>query len=113
MAVDASSESPFEACQRCSAAICTEPARAAFIVRTGLNLAWLFARLAAPFIPFAAETVAGALGEAWPPAWPGDDIAAELARLPAGRSITTPPVLFRKIEDAEVAEWTERFRGQD
>jgi methionyl-tRNA synthetase len=89
----------------------TDQARAALIVRTGLNLAWLFARLAAPFIPFAAEKVAAALGDTWPPVWPGDDTAAELARLPAGRKVTTPPVLFRKIEDAEVAEWTERFAG--
>ena len=61
----------------------------------------------------AAETVASALGESFPPAWPTEDIAAELSRLPPGRKITTPPVLFRKIEDAEVAEWTERFGGAE
>jgi len=38
-------------------------------------------------------------------------VAAELSRLPAGRKIAVPPVLFKKIEDAEVAEWTERFAG--
>ena len=92
-------------------AIKTDPERAAVIVRTGLNLVSLFARVSAPIIPFAAETVAGALGEPWPPTWPGADIAAELARLPAGRKIAAPPVLFRKIEEAEVAEWTERFGG--
>lgn len=93
-------------------AIRTDPDRAAVIVRTALNLASLFARLAAPFIPFSAETVVTALGETWPPAWPGDDIAVELARLPARRRIATPPVLFRKIEDVEIAEWTERFGGE-
>jgi methionyl-tRNA synthetase len=92
-------------------AIKTDPARAAVVVRTALNLAGLFARVSAPVIPFAAETVALALGEPYPPTWPGDDIPAELARIPAGRQIATPPVLFRKIEDAEVAEWTERFKG--
>jgi methionyl-tRNA synthetase len=92
-------------------AIKTDPARAAVIVRTALNLAGLFARVSAPVIPFAAETIAVALGEAYPPTWPGLDPAAELARIPAGRRITTPPVLFRKIEDAEIAEWTERFAG--
>jgi methionyl-tRNA synthetase len=93
-------------------AIRTDPARAAVVVRTALNLAALFARVSAPIIPFAAEAIADALGEPYPPSWPGPDLAAELARLPAGRKIATPPVLFRKIEDAEVAEWTERFRGE-
>jgi methionyl-tRNA synthetase len=92
-------------------AIKTDPARAAVVVRTALNLAALFARVSAPIIPFAAETIAAALGEPYPPTWPGADVAAELSRVPAGRRITTPPVLFRKIEDAEIAEWTERFAG--
>ena len=92
-------------------AIKTDPARAAVVVRTALNLAALFARVSAPVIPLAAEKIALALGEPFPPTWPGDDVAEELARVPAGRKIETPPVLFRKIEDAEVAEWTERFKG--
>jgi methionyl-tRNA synthetase len=92
-------------------AIKTDPARAAVVVRTALNLAALFARVSAPVIPFAAETVLLALGEPFPPAWPGDDAAAELSRLPPGRRIAVPPVLFRKIEDAELAEWRERFKG--
>jgi methionyl-tRNA synthetase len=92
-------------------AIKTDPARAAVVVRTALNLAALFARVSAPVIPFAAEAILLALGEDFPPAWPGADAAAELARLPEGRKIAVPPVLFRKIEDAELAEWTERFKG--
>ena len=92
-------------------AIRTDPARAAVAVRTALNLAALFARVSAPVIPFAAEAILGALGEDFPPAWPGGDVAAELARLPVGRKIEVPPVLFRKIEDAELAEWRERFKG--
>jgi len=93
-------------------AIRADPARAAVVVRTALNLAGLFARVSAPVIPFAAEAISSALGEPFPPAWPGADVAAELARIPAGRKITVPPVLFRKVEDAEVAEWAERFKGE-
>ena len=92
-------------------AIKTDPARAAAVVRTALNLAALFARVSAPVIPFASEQIALALGEPFPPEWPGADVAEALSRVPAGRRITTPPVLFKKIEDAEVAEWTERFAG--
>jgi methionyl-tRNA synthetase len=94
-------------------AIRTDPARAAVVVRTALNLAALFARVSAPVIPFASEAVLQALGEAFPPAWPGEDARAELTRLPEGRNIAVPPVLFRKIEDAELAEWRERFKGAE
>jgi len=92
-------------------AIKTDRDRAAVIVRTALNLVGLFARVSAPIIPFSAETIAEGVGEAYPPAWPGLDAAAELSRIEAGRPIRTPEVLFAKIEDAQVAEWTERFAG--
>ncbi len=92
-------------------AIKTDPERAAVIVRTALNLALLYARVSAPVIPFAAELIARALGEAWPLAWPSRDGAAELARLAPGAKVTTPEVLFRKIEPADVAAWSERFGG--
>jgi len=92
-------------------AIKTDPARAAMIVRTALNLAALIARVSAPVIPFAAETIAAALGETWPAPWPSDDARAELSRLPPGRKVTTPDVLFRKIEDADIAAWSARFGG--
>jgi methionyl-tRNA synthetase len=62
-------------------AIKTDRDRAAVVVRTGLALAALFARVSAPVIPFAAEKIAEGLGEAWPPAWPSLDARAELSRL--------------------------------
>jgi methionyl-tRNA synthetase len=91
----------------------TDPQRAAVIVRTALGLAALYARVSAPVIPFAAETIARALGEPWPPTWPSDDAGLELLRLPAGRKVTTPEVLFRKIEDADIADWSQRFGGAE
>jgi methionyl-tRNA synthetase len=92
-------------------AIKTDPARAAVVVRTGLNLVALFARVSAPVIPFAAEKIALAVGEPYPAAWPSLDAAAELSRLVVGAPVRAPEVLFRKIEDAQIAEWTERFGG--
>ncbi len=94
-------------------AIKTDPARAAVIVRTAINLVGLYARVSAPVIPFAAEVMAQAVGEAWPPVWPSTDARTELSRAPAGLKITTPPVLFRKIEEADIAAWTARFGGGD
>jgi methionyl-tRNA synthetase len=90
-------------------AIKTDPARAGVIVRTAINLAGLFARVSAPVIPFAAEAIVLALGDTWPPSWPGADVAAELSRIPAGRKVAVPPILFAKIEDADVAAWSDRF----
>ncbi|MBX3479150.1 MAG: methionine--tRNA ligase [Caulobacter sp.] len=86
--------------------------RAAVAVRTALNLAALYARLSAPFIPFAAEKIAEALGQGWPLDWPSDGAAVELNRLAIGQTIRAPEVLFRKIEDEQIAEWAERFGGE-
>ena len=92
-------------------AIKTDPERAAVIVRAGLNLVGLFARISAPFIPFAAEKIAEGVGEAYPPAWPSADAAAELARIPAGRPVRAPEVLFKKLEDAQIEAWSQEFAG--
>lgn len=94
-------------------AIKTDRDRAAVIVRTALNLAALYARISAPFIPFAAEKIAEAFALSWPPAWPTTDAAAELSTLPVGLAVRAPEVLFRKIEDEQIAEWTARFGGAE
>ena len=91
----------------------TDPVRAGVVVRTGLNLVRLMAAVAAPIIPFAAETIARSVGLDAAPAWPSADGEAELSRLAAGQAVSAPEVLFRKIEDDQVAEWTERFGGAE
>jgi methionyl-tRNA synthetase len=92
-------------------ALKTDPLRAAMAVRTGINLVALFARLMGPFLPFTAKVVAKAVGETSPPPWPTADAAIELGLIPPGRKVAAPAVLFRKIEDADVALWKERFGG--
>ncbi len=94
-------------------AIKTDPQRAAVVVRTALNLSALYGRVSAPFIPFAAEKIVESFGEAWPPVWPSTDARAELTRLEPGRAVGVPPVLFAKIADEQIAEWTQRFGGAD
>jgi methionyl-tRNA synthetase len=94
-------------------AIKTDRTRAAVIVRTAVNLVALYARVSAPVIPFAAEAMAEAVGEAYPPVWPSFDARTELSRIPAGRLITVPKVLFRKIEEADVTAWSARFGNGD
>ena len=94
-------------------AIKTDRDRAAVAVRYGLNLAALFARVSEPFIPFAAEKIAEALGEPFPGRWPSLDGAGALSALEPGRPIRAPEVLFRKIENEQVAEWMARFGGPE
>ncbi|HEY3811933.1 MAG TPA: methionine--tRNA ligase [Caulobacteraceae bacterium] len=94
-------------------AIKTDPARGAMIVRTGLNLVALFAAISQPIIPFASATIAGSVGLTTPLDWPSADAEKELNRLTLGAAITVPAVLFKKIEDEQVAEWTERFGGSE
>ncbi|MFJ6023618.1 methionine--tRNA ligase [Brevundimonas sp. NPDC092305] len=87
----------------------TDVDRAAVGVRTGLNLVALFGRLAAPVMPFSASRIAASVG-ASDLSWPSAD-ALLLDTLPRGRSVAAGGVLFAKIEDAQVAEWSERFGG--
>ena len=91
----------------------TDPERAAVVVRTGLNLVALSSTVAGPILPFAAPVIANAVGLAAYQPWPSADGKAELTRLKPGTPITVPPVLFAKIEDEQVAEWTERFGGSE
>ncbi|WP_426051607.1 methionine--tRNA ligase [Brevundimonas sp. SL161] len=87
----------------------TDVDRAAVGVRTGLNLVALFARIAAPVMPFSAGKIVAAVGET-DLSWPAPN-AALLDQLPRGQTVAAAEVLFRKIEDVQVAEWSERFGG--
>ncbi len=85
---------------------------AAVGVRTGLNLVALFGILAQPFIPTAAAKILDALGiPEENRKMPNPDDENLLDALPHGMEISPPDVLFSKIEDAQVEEWTERFGG--
>jgi len=86
---------------------------AAVGVRTGLNLAALFGILCLPIIPETGAKILDALGipqEHWNFNFRSPD--AVLNALPTGLAITPPDVLFQKIEDAQVAAWTEQFGGE-
>ena len=92
----------------------TDVDAAAVGVRAGLNLAALFGIIAQPIIPTAAKKILDALNipeenRNFPAA--DADFAALLDALPHGMAISPPDVLFQKIEDTQVAEWTERFGG--
>jgi methionyl-tRNA synthetase len=89
----------------------TDADRTAVILRTGVNLVRLFSVLALPVIPETAGRVLAVVAPDVSTAWP-DDVAAELAVLPPGNRFEVPGVLFRKITDDDVVEWTARFGGR-
>jgi methionyl-tRNA synthetase len=90
----------------------TDPAAAAQGVRTGINLVALSALVAQPVIPEAAAKILDALGVPQDQrAWPTGSAADLLDALPHGQAFQAPPILFQKIEDESVAEWTQRFGG--
>ena len=93
-------------------AIKSDRARAAAAVRMGLNLVHLFGHLSWPIIPRAARTMHQAIQPA-PKIipWPDEPMAAFLSQLGPGLPIAPPEVLFAKITDEQVAEWTKRFGG--
>nr|XP_061797971.1 methionine--tRNA ligase-like [Nerophis lumbriciformis] len=100
------------------AVIKEDPERAAMILRTTLQLVRLFARLSWPIVPHSAELLLGALSQApeGPPSWP-TSAAEELRALPPGHAFEVPGVLFQKLTDEQVVEWSEQFaprgRGAD
>ncbi len=91
--------------------------QAAVGIRTGLNLVALFGIIAQPIIPETAKKILDALGvpegnrSLSPAALGAGGYSALLDALPRGMSISVPPQLFTKIEDAQVAEWTAKFGG--
>jgi methionyl-tRNA synthetase len=90
----------------------TDKDKAAVGVRTGINLIVLSAILAQPILPAAAKTILDAVGVAeCQRDWPTGSGADLLDALPRGHAFTVPDVLFAKIEDDQVTEWTERFAG--
>ncbi|WP_409432576.1 methionine--tRNA ligase [Litorimonas sp. RW-G-Af-16] len=109
----------------------TDTAQAAIGVRYGLNLVALFAILARPIIPDAAAKIHAAMGmpmlkDAWkfmrpeildldyevdPGDWSKEYVTNILNILEIGHNISAPDVLFTKIEDDDIATWTERFGG--
>ncbi len=89
------------------AAVKADPPDAAVTLRTSINLIALFARLSAPVMPQTGASVLDALGvDASGRAWP---TRFEPDALPAGHPFTTPPVLFQKVTDANIAAWRARF----
>jgi methionyl-tRNA synthetase len=92
----------------------TDRARAAAAVRMGLNLVHVFGHLAWPVIPSSARKIHEAIQTA-PPIipWPDAPMAEELDQLEAGQAIAAPEVLFAKVTDEQVAEWTLRFSGAE
>jgi methionyl-tRNA synthetase len=81
-----------------------DPEQASAALRTAVNLARVFAAAAWPIIPFTAETVFEAL-HLEPEERTADPSDPQLlTRLAGGRPFAVPPLLFRRIEEAEIEQ---------
>ena len=93
----------------------TDIDQAAIGVRVGLNLVALFGIIAQPIIPDAAEKILDAMSipennRTWN--FIGQTgISALIDALPVGLSVSKPDVLFPKIQDEDVAQWSQTFGG--
>jgi methionyl-tRNA synthetase len=88
----------------------TDPVAAGVAIRYALNLAIVFAALAQPFVPETSAKIMQAFaGSENSLPWP----AAITDALEPGSTIRVPDVLFAKIEDIQLAEWSERFGGAE
>jgi len=93
----------------------TDIDQAAIGTRVGLNLVALFGILAQPVIPDTADKILKAIGvpegnRSWR-FGDADDIAKLIDALPNGLPVQAPDMLFSKIEDDDIAAWSERFGG--
>ncbi|HEV7723329.1 MAG TPA: methionine--tRNA ligase [Iamia sp.] len=89
-----------------------DPAGRDIVISTALHHLRLLAVISAPILPDTSAALLRAFGIADLPAWP-TDVVAELAALTPGSPIEVPPVLFAKIDDDEIVEWTTRFGAAD
>ncbi len=86
----------------------SDPAAAASLIR---DLCYILRDLAVmihPYMPFAAERLAGFLGKSM---GPGGLEWSVLGKLEGLETVTTPEVLFRKLEDEQVAALRDRYSG--
>lgn len=101
----------------------TDREEAAMVLRTCINLARVFALASSPLIPFTSEKIMDALKMTAEERAAGMPFAAtasnqvapldEITVLQPGREFTVPDVLFKKVEQEDVARLTAEFGGTD
>ena len=88
--------------------------RAAASVRMAINLVHLFGHASYAIIPTTARTIHETLAPA-PEiiGWPDQKMRDFLRQMAVGTEVSVPPVLFAKIDDAQIAAWKARFGGEE
>ncbi|WP_336248855.1 methionine--tRNA ligase [Stomatohabitans albus] len=91
----------------------TDPDMAQMVLRTAIQLIPIFASVASPVIPNTATTLGNAV-DVSVDAWPEQvaDLIPSAGIVPAGQPFTVPPILFAKVDDQQIEEWSARFGGQ-
>ncbi|MBL1430215.1 MAG: methionine--tRNA ligase [Robiginitomaculum sp.] len=91
----------------------TDQEQAAMIVRTALNLLVIMGIIAKPFIPDTADKILSAMNVPDNNRnWPNESSRTLLDALPASLPFSAPEMLFKKIEDEQVEEWSKIFKAE-
>jgi methionyl-tRNA synthetase len=86
---------------------------AAQVLRTCINLVRVFASAATPIIPFTSERVADALHLSAAERAITLDRIGDLRALEPGRLFNVPPVLFAKVEEADIRRLAKEYGGSE
>lgn len=91
----------------------TDPELAQMVLRTAIQLIPIFATVSSPVIPDTAKILGEATG-ANVTDWPTDVAQAitDATLVPAGNAFSVPPILFAKVDDAQVAAWSATYGGE-
>ena len=84
---------------------------AAVTLRTALGLVRLYGHLSTSFIPSASASLSAVMASAEPLSGIDRSLAESILTLPPGIEVSNPGLLFRKLDEDTIAEWTARFGG--
>jgi methionyl-tRNA synthetase len=94
-------------------AIKTDRDVAALTLRTALGFARLCGRASAPYLPTTAERIAAALPQSPLEGSLGTALVESILGVDAGAPFQAPGLLFAKLDDEQLDEWTARFAGSE
>jgi methionyl-tRNA synthetase len=89
-----------------------DPAEAAVVIRTCMNLIRIYAIVSSPFIPFTCDTICEALHLSESERRSSFASVVDFQALQPDRPFDVPPPLFQKLDDDQIAELRSKFGGE-
>jgi methionyl-tRNA synthetase len=89
-----------------------DPAEAAVVIRTCMNLIRIYAIVSSPFIPFTCDTICEAMHLSESERRSSFASVVDFQALQPDRPFNVPPPLFQKLDDDQIAELRSKFGGE-